>query len=331
MVVGVSAVIAADVITVGLVATAVADVGLAMSLVGAVTGNQTLSKYGGELALAGGITSLGADVFGAAASTAGETTAGVTSTTADVSTGTVTDGTVSTAGSGSGSTAGQVGSGGLDGAPAPSTPGTSISGGGSSALPTPDTPVPSPDTAGVPVNGSLATQAANPPVPSAATMAGDTSIATGAPAANGGLPIDGTLAGTGANTTAQTAATAAGSGGGDTLAATSGTSGGVPDIQPGQATEPGNFLGDATQNVKDAWNKLGDTSKAEIIKAALSVPGGIQAQKNKAAELAIQQQNANIAQQNTAQHSYGSSVPVGTWGTAKPSVPVPGLINSVRS
>lgn len=50
------------------------------------------------------------------------------------------------------------------------------------------------------------------------------------------------------------------------------------------------------------WNSLGDMSKAMILKSAMAIPGGIQAQSNKAKELAMMQQKVN-------QTSYGSQVP----------------------
>lgn len=59
------------------------------------------------------------------------------------------------------------------------------------------------------------------------------------------------------------------------------------------------------------WNSLGDMSKAMILKSAMAIPGGIQAQANKAKELAMMQQKIN-------QTSYGSQVPSF------------GLINKVR-
>ena len=52
----------------------------------------------------------------------------------------------------------------------------------------------------------------------------------------------------------------------------------------------------------DWWRGLGDMSKAMILKSAMAIPGGIQAQANKAKELAMMQQRIN-------QTSYGSQVP----------------------
>lgn len=57
------------------------------------------------------------------------------------------------------------------------------------------------------------------------------------------------------------------------------------------------------------WDKMGANGKAEILKSILAVPGGIQAQKNKAAELAIAQQNVDINKQRTTQTSFGNSMP----------------------
>lgn len=57
-----------------------------------------------------------------------------------------------------------------------------------------------------------------------------------------------------------------------------------------------------TQSLGDTWRSLKPQSQAEILKMAMSIPGGIQAQSNKAKELALQQQKVN-------QTSYGSSMP----------------------
>lgn len=74
---------AVEIGTVAAIATAVAEVGMAMSVVGAVTGNKTLTKYGGYLSLAGGVVSLGAAAVnalsGTAAAGASEVAGGVAS------------------------------------------------------------------------------------------------------------------------------------------------------------------------------------------------------------------------------------------------------------
>lgn len=69
--------ITAEVVSVLAVATAVAELGMVMSVAGAVTGNKTLAKYGGYLSLAGGVVALGASAFSAisGAAAAGESVA----------------------------------------------------------------------------------------------------------------------------------------------------------------------------------------------------------------------------------------------------------------
>jgi hypothetical protein len=90
----------------------------------------------------------------------------------------------------------------------------------------------------------------------------------------------------------------------------------VPTVGVGGSIPAGadatSIVQDVSQKLGAGWAKLGGLGQAEIIKAALAVPGGLQAQKNKAAELAIAQQRVN-------QTSYGSSVPT------------TGLINRVKA
>ncbi len=54
------------------ICTAIAEVGIAMSVVGAVTGSKDLSKWGGYLSIAGGVGSLAAGAMGAAGSASAE-------------------------------------------------------------------------------------------------------------------------------------------------------------------------------------------------------------------------------------------------------------------
>lgn len=68
--------VAAEVVTVASVAAAVGELGVALSVVGAVTGSKDLVKIGGFLGLAGGVTSLAAGAFGAAEGAAAEGLAG---------------------------------------------------------------------------------------------------------------------------------------------------------------------------------------------------------------------------------------------------------------
>lgn len=58
--------VTAEVVTVASIASAVAELGMAMSVVGAVTGSTDLTKIGGVLSLAGGVTSLASGTINAA-------------------------------------------------------------------------------------------------------------------------------------------------------------------------------------------------------------------------------------------------------------------------
>ncbi|HEX8957636.1 MAG TPA: hypothetical protein VF798_15255, partial [Burkholderiaceae bacterium] len=62
-------VVAVDVGTVAAVATAVAETGIALNVVGHLTGNQTLEKVGGVMSMAGGVVGLAAGAFSMAAGT----------------------------------------------------------------------------------------------------------------------------------------------------------------------------------------------------------------------------------------------------------------------
>ncbi len=71
--------ITAEVVTFAAVATAVAELGMAMQVIGAVTHNKDISKVGGFLSLAGGIASIGSMAF-SAATTAADVGAAATGT-----------------------------------------------------------------------------------------------------------------------------------------------------------------------------------------------------------------------------------------------------------
>ena len=62
-------VVAVDVGTVAAVATAVAETGIALNVVGHLTGNQTLEKVGGVMSMAGGVVGLAAGAFSTVAGT----------------------------------------------------------------------------------------------------------------------------------------------------------------------------------------------------------------------------------------------------------------------
>jgi hypothetical protein len=68
--------VTAEVVTVASVASAVAELGMTLSVVGAVTGSKDLMKVGGFMSLAGGVTSLASGAFGAAEGAASDAAAG---------------------------------------------------------------------------------------------------------------------------------------------------------------------------------------------------------------------------------------------------------------
>lgn len=69
----VTALVAAETVTATMVLAAVAQVGTAMTIVGAVTGNKELTKIGGTMALVGGIGGMAAGAMGAATDAAATT------------------------------------------------------------------------------------------------------------------------------------------------------------------------------------------------------------------------------------------------------------------
>ena len=62
------------------------------------------------------------------------------------------------------------------------------------------------------------------------------------------------------------------------------------------------------------WEGLGKTGQDMVLKSVLAIPGGIQQQKNAAAQLAMNQRNLDINQQRVNQTSYGSQIP--TWNNS---------------
>jgi hypothetical protein len=68
-------------------------------------------------------------------------------------------------------------------------------------------------------------------------------------------------------------------------------------------TGESSWLNDIKTKLGDKWDSLSDVTKAELLKAGLSVPGAIQKQKNEERLLDLQQQKIN-------QTSHGSEVPV---------------------
>jgi hypothetical protein len=62
------------------------------------------------------------------------------------------------------------------------------------------------------------------------------------------------------------------------------------------------FLGDLKTKLGNQWDSLSPTTKAELLKAGMSIPGAIQTQKNNQALIDLQKQRVN-------QTSHGSEVP----------------------
>lgn len=285
---------------IGAAATAAMETGLALTVIGAATGSKDLMKAGSVLGLAGGATGLaaGAGMFGEeiAANAGGWAKQGASSLA------------TSAAGTGAetGALASPVAGSSVVSAPLESL-GTSVADGGASMARQAST------LAGEasPFTG-LATDSAA--LPTGQAVGGD-AVLSGAAAAPNTTALD-PNAGWGSYdplNTAQVQAPAAYSPnpvppGGDPTGGQIGTG-----LQPGDnASLYSNVgYGNSTEQTLleklakeggDWWRGLGDMSKAMIVKSAMAIPGGIQAQANKAKELAMMQQRIN-------QTSYGSQVP----------------------
>jgi hypothetical protein len=275
--------------TAAVIAEAVSAVGIATSVVGAVTGSKDLMKIGAIVGLAGGVGSLATAAFGGAAA-AGDAAVAGAGDAAVAGAGDAATDAVGNAAADTGTQAYSVvqGAGEMPGsilssaAPADSlSPGESL--------------MPSDPSAGAATQPSMTpgagpTAAATPPAadPTSPSSTVPTSPGAGAtgpsamPATPDGTtpPVD-TTADPYANETNKFARQGAGFN-------TAGT---------GNST-----LDQLKAKLGSAWDSLPPTAKAEMLKAALAVPGAIQAQNNKANELALQQQKVN-------QTSFGSSAP----------------------
>lgn len=276
---------------VGLAITAVADTGMALSVVGAVTGNKKLTQVGAAMGLAGGVGMMANSMFGAAADVAGDAamggvgnvdnyavqqgasadlTSGYTSGAADAAD-SATNGMADLANTTeAGITASPVSTSSVTGAPLSQQTGTATGG----------TPALSGSGGNLdPVTGQVAPTSGTTTV--SATPGATTTTTTG----GSGMGMNGV-------------------GNVDNYAMQQGAS---PDLGSGYTSAGSGIInssraGGIIDSIKDVWGKLGDSQKAEVLKAALAVPGGIQAQQNKARELALQ---ASKIQQT----SYGSAVP----------------------
>lgn len=261
---------------VGLAATAAAETGLALTVIGAATGSKDLMKAGSVLGLAGGATGLaaGAGMFGeAVAAESSGWSLGSKAATSAADTGAVT-----------GATASPVASSSLTGVELDPLSAGAAEAGQANAL----TGVATDPTAlqtGQAVGGG----ATDPAEFYRMDLAGDqaANLPNGTEAAYAPNPVPP---------------------GGDPSGVPIGTG-----MQPGDASNLysnagyGNStqmsLGEKLMQEGGAWWKgLDKMSQAMILKSAMAVPGGIQAQANKAKELAMMQQRIN-------QTSYGSQVP----------------------
>ena len=275
---------------IGAAATAAMETGLALTVIGAATGSKDLMKAGSVLGLVGGATGLaaGAGMFGEeVASAAGGWATGSSAAT-------------EATGAGAGATTSPVASSTVVGTPL-SEAGTGLleNGAATAAQANPMTGLAADQTAletGQAIGGgqALATDPAefarmDALSPNAATVAPTEAAYAPNPVPPGGDPTGGQI-GTGLQA-------------GDT---------GSLYSNAGYGNSTQMSLGEKLMKEgADWWKGLDKMSQAMILKSAMAIPGGIQAQANKAKELALMQQRVN-------QTSYGSQVP--TFG----------LINQVR-
>ena len=292
---------------VGAALTAVADVGVASSLIGAVTGNKTLVKVGGALSIVGGVGGLINSAVGAGASVAADTlVSGATSAAGDVA----ADG-IAAAGADAGASAA---SGAAAGA------GAGLGGEGLAAA-----------NAGAEA-GASQLQALGDTAKFGATSG--TGAATGA-AVDNGLSItgQGAAAAPGAATDFSGALQSAGGPTPSGMYATPATPLADAASPVGSASSgiagaagtagPATFIDQLKSGFDStsAWfNGLPKVSQDMVTKSLLAIPGGIQAQKNAAAQMAIAQQKVN-------QTSYGNSTPTFN-STANPTTGI--LSNAMR-
>lgn len=273
--------------TAAVIMTAVSEVGMAMTVVGGLTGNKDLMKVGGVLGIAGGIGGAAAGgLFGdtVAGAVNGSIGSGATNLAGDTLKaaldGTTDFGANSASGALDLSSLGSGESGTLDAA---------LNSGGNLSSPT----------------LAAATDATGASSPSGfLDGAGGTNQIADPSQALGTTPTPGAAVAptTGAPppATVSTGAPASVSDGSLTSSASydPSTATRLSDFQPGGKNYVQNGLFDSA---KQWMSGLPPQAQAEILKAAMAVPGGIQAQTNKAQELAIQQQRVN-------QTGFGSSV-----------------------
>lgn len=288
--------------TAAVIMTAVSEVGIAMTVVGSVTGNKDLMKIGGMLGIAGGIGGAAAGgMFGEAAQGAMNSTfsnGAADAASQGLASGALADGAQRAATEGLAAGAAADGAAGTlantaTGIEAPSlsqasdginlgqwgAQGSDLNSASNSLLDSspfasaPGTPTTVP---GASLPGSV------PPVDTGniEPVTVDTGTAP--------TPSDGSLTSADGNRI-------------NNLSAYSSTPAGASDVA---AAKSSGLFASAQQ-----WlTGLKPQAQAEILKAAMAIPGGIQAQSNKAQELALQQQRINQTSYSSTPNYFGAGI-----------------------
>lgn len=245
--------------------TAVATVGTAMTVVGVVTHSKELTKIGGIMALVGGVGGL----------VNGALTAGV-----GAAAGATEGAAASAAGAAEGAEAGWAG------IANDAVAGVNATGVAPVAF----------DGAAAAASGAASTAPGL-----AATNSLDAFLATPASSASGVSGLVPDASGSIATDTSSPFTNDYGLPSGGATDKVLGVNGpmGITDVA---SPADGGMMAQMKSKLGAAWDGLGPTGKAEMLKSVLAMPGGIQNQSNIEAGLAIQQQKAN-------QSSYGSAVP----------------------
>jgi hypothetical protein len=272
MAVVVSAVAAAFVAgaSTAVILTAVAEVGIALTVVGKVTKSPELMKIGGVMSIVGGVGGIVNGAIGAAAGAAAEGAAGGVAG----GLGAAAEGAeAGWAGMASDAVAG-VNS--AAAAPIAFDGASAAASGAASTAP------------GLAASNSLESFLGTPAASSASGVSGIAPDASGAVATDTSSPFlnDYGLPSGGAT---------------DKALGVNGPLG----IQDVSTPASGDLMGQMKSKLGAAWNGLGAQGKAELLKSVLAMPGGIQNQQNVEAGLAIQQQKVNQTSGNSHVPTFG--------------------------
>ena len=291
---------------IGAAATIATDVGLTMSIAGLATGNKKLSEWGGDLTLVGGVGSLATSAISSLAANAAST---------DVIGKAALDGTTDFGSSAAANAyVPDVGKAALDGT---TDFGSSAA---SNAYNTGSYSGASPVADAGGINSSLQANAVAEGKNTVGILdsAGGDSLPSGHVSSNvpSTTPQATTLPG---DVTPSTPA----SGNAPPVVVDNGA---IAPVSDGTLTNPnGNRINnvsayDASNTISQAktsglfdsakqwFSGLKDTTQAEILKAAMAVPGGIQAQSNKARELAIMKQRADQTSYGSVPNYFGAGI-----------------------